>query len=58
MLSEKEPEAKRYEELVDKIRMAFQKDTSPRTGRSERGTQTSYVVALYTKMAPEASKPG
>ena len=43
----------RYDDLVDKIRAAFQKAYIKKDGTVGTGTQTSYVVALYTKMAPE-----
>ena len=51
----KEADAKRYDELVQNIRAAFQKAYIKEDGDVGTGTQTSYVVALYTKMAPEAS---
>jgi len=54
---EKEPEVKRYDELVNNIRMAFQKAYITQDGQVGTGTQTSYVVALYTKMAPEGLEP-
>ena len=50
----KEAEAKRYDELVENIRSAFEKAYIKDGGTVGTGTQTSYVVALYTKMAPEA----
>jgi alpha-L-rhamnosidase len=49
----KEDDAKRYEELIANIRSAFQKAYINEDGKVGTGTQTSYVVALYTKMAPE-----
>jgi len=53
----KETEAKRYDEVVQNIRAAFQKAYIKDDGEVGTGTQTSYVVALYTKMAPEALEP-
>ncbi|MGA8442317.1 MAG: family 78 glycoside hydrolase catalytic domain [Candidatus Sulfotelmatobacter sp.] len=56
---DKESDAKRYEDLVQNIRSAFQKAYISADGTVGTGTatQTSYVVALYTKMAPEALEP-
>jgi len=53
----KENDARRYNELVSSIRSAFQKSYINEDGTVGTGTQTSYVVALYTKMAPEALEP-
>jgi alpha-L-rhamnosidase len=53
----KEDDAKRYEELIASIRGAFQKAYIKEDGQVGTGTQTSYVVALYTKMAPEPLEP-
>jgi alpha-L-rhamnosidase len=53
----KEPDAKRYQEVLQSIRAAFQKAYIKDDGTVGTGTQTSYVVALYTKMAPEALEP-
>jgi len=50
----KEPEAKQYAELVANIRKAYQKAYIKANGDVEGGTQTSYVVTLYTQMAPPA----
>ena len=50
-------DAKRYEHLVKNIRAAFQKEYIKKDGTVGTGTQTSYVVALYTKMAPEKLEP-
>ena len=49
----KESDAKRYEEVVKNIRTAFRKAYIKDDGTVGTGTQTSYVVALYTKMASE-----
>jgi len=53
----KDADAKRYEEVVQNIRAAFQKAYIKEDGKVGTGTQTSYVVALYTKMAPESLEP-
>ncbi len=53
----KEADSKRYDVIVQNIRAAFQKAYIKADGEVGPGTQTSYVVALYTKMAPEALEP-
>jgi len=53
----KDADAKRYEDVVQNIRMAFQKAYIKDDGEVGTGTQTSYVVALYTKMAPATLEP-
>jgi len=53
----KESDAKRYDDVVKNIRAAFQKEYIKDDGTVGTGTQTSYVVALYTKMAPESLEP-
>jgi alpha-L-rhamnosidase len=53
----KEIDAKRYSDLVDDIRGVFQKTYIKDNGVVGTGTQTSYVVALYAKMAPKALEP-
>jgi alpha-L-rhamnosidase len=53
----KEADAKRYESVVQNIRAAFQTAYIKDDGEVGTGTQTSYVVALYTKMAPAALEP-
>ena len=45
----KDAEAKRYDDLVANIRTAFQKAYIREDGTVGTGTQTSYVVTLYTK---------
>jgi len=52
-----DPDVKRYDDLVQNIRAAFQKAYIKDDGEVGTGTQTSYVVALYTKMAPESLEP-
>ena len=49
----KESDAQRYHDLEKSIRAAFRKAYIKRDGTVGTGTQTSYVVALYTRMAPE-----
>jgi alpha-L-rhamnosidase len=53
----KDDDAKRYDDVVQNIRTAFQKAYIKDDGEVGTGTQTSYVVALYTRMAPEALEP-
>jgi alpha-L-rhamnosidase len=53
----KDADAKRYDDLVQNIRAAFQKAYIKDDGTVGTGTQTSYVVALYTKLAPKALEP-
>ncbi len=53
----KEDDAKHYDQVVQNIRSAFQKTYIKDDGTVGTGTQTSYVVALYTKMAPESLEP-
>ena len=53
----KEADAKRYDDVEQNIRTAFQKAYIKDDGTVGTGTQTSYVVALYTKMAPAALEP-
>jgi alpha-L-rhamnosidase len=53
----KEADATRYDRLVQNIRAAFQNAYIKEDGEVGTGTQTSYVVALYTRMAPEALEP-
>lgn len=53
----KDADAKRYDEVEKKIRTAFRKAYIKKDGTVGTGTQTSYVVALYTGMAPENLEP-
>ena len=53
----KDADAKRYDDVIQNIRTAFQKTYIQADGTVGTGTQTSYVVALYTKMAPENLEP-
>jgi alpha-L-rhamnosidase len=52
-----EADAARYATVVQNIRAAFQKAYIKPDGTVGTGTQTSYVVALYTKMAPRDLEP-
>ena len=53
----KDADAQRYDEVVQNIRAVFQKAYIKDDGTVGTGTQTSYVVALYTKMAPASLEP-
>jgi alpha-L-rhamnosidase len=53
----KDDAAKRYDEILRNIRAAFQKTYIKDDGTVGTGTQTSYVVALYTGMAAESLEP-
>jgi alpha-L-rhamnosidase len=53
----RESDARRYDVLQQNIREAFQKAYIKADGTVGTGTQTSYVAALYTKMAPQAMEP-
>jgi alpha-L-rhamnosidase len=53
----KEADATRYAKVLDNIRGAFQKTYIKEDGEIGTGTQTSYVVALYTKLAPKSLEP-
>jgi alpha-L-rhamnosidase len=47
-------DAKRYSQLYDNIRAAFQKEYVKDDGEVGPGTQTSYVLALQMKLLPDA----
>jgi alpha-L-rhamnosidase len=53
----KEADAKHYADVVEHIREAFRKAYLKDNGVVGTGTQTSYVMALYTKMAPKDLEP-
>lgn len=53
----KPDDAKRYSDLFANIRTAFQKQYIRPNGEVGSGSQTSYVSALYTKLAPGALEP-
>jgi len=55
--SGRESEAQRYKDLVHNIRSAFRKAYIKEDGTVGTGTQTSYVVALYTHLAPQSREP-
>jgi len=48
--------AERYTALNENIRKAYRKKYIKRNGKVMGGTQTAYVVTLYTKLAPAASE--
>lgn len=53
----KEKDARSYADLFSNIRSAFQKAYIKDDGTVGTGTQTSYVVTLYAKLAPESLEP-
>ena len=53
----RDEDERHYGDLISNIRSAFQKAYIKENGSVGTGTQTSYVVALYTKMAPESLEP-
>src|SRR5205807_1814173 len=50
----KDEDAKRYHDVVENIRKAYQLAYIKENGEVEGGTQTAYVVTLYTGMTPPA----
>ena len=50
----KEEDAKRYANLIQNIKVAYQKEYIKDDGTVGTGTQTSYVVTLYAGLAPES----
>jgi alpha-L-rhamnosidase len=50
----KPEDAKRYQDVVENIRKAYRLAYIKDNGEVEGGTQTAYVVTLYTGMAPPA----
>jgi len=55
--TDREEDAQRYDDLLRKIRQAFQQAYIKDDGTVGSGTQTSYVVALYMRLAPEPLEP-
>ncbi len=53
----KEDDAQRYADVVGSIRAAYQKAYIKDDGTVGTGTQTSYVVTLYTRLAPQSLEP-
>ncbi len=53
----KDAEADKYAGLVDNIRTAFQRAFVKDNGDVAGGTQTAYLLTLYTRMAPDALAP-
>ena len=49
-------EVKKYAELREKIKEAFQKQFIAADGKVGTGSQTSYVIALHSGMVPESLK--
>jgi alpha-L-rhamnosidase len=49
----KNEEAKDYEQLLEKIKIAFQKEYMTASGRLISETQTAYILALQFNMLPE-----
>ena len=54
---DKPEDAKKYDDLYASIRSAFQKAYIKENGEVLTGTQAAYVLALYTKVAPESLEP-
>jgi len=52
----KDDDAKRYDQLYENIRSAFQKEYIADDGTVGTGTQTSYVLALQMKLVPDSLK--
>jgi len=53
-LLNKDADIKKYGELANEIKMAFQKKFyDPETGSCSTGSQTSYAMSLYTGILPE-----
>ena len=50
----REDDAKRYAELYQNIRAAFQKEYVKENGEVGPGTQTAYVLALHMKLVPDS----
>ncbi len=53
----REDDAKKYKELFEEIKAAFNKEFVKKDGRIEGGTQTCYLLALYKDLLPEAMRP-
>lgn len=53
----RESDVQRYDQLLQNIRTAFEKTYIKSDGTVGTGTQTSYVVALYTGLAPRELEP-
>jgi len=53
----KPDDAARYAVLFDNIRAAFQKQYIKDNGEISSGSQTSYLLALYVKLAPKELEP-
>lgn len=53
LVLKKEYDVKRYSDLLEKIKKAFQREYVTPSGRMISGTETSYVLALNFDMLPE-----
>lgn len=53
----KNAEAGQYATLLENIRTAFQREFVKENGEVAGGTQTAYLLTLYTKMAPKSLEP-
>ena len=53
----KKDDVKRYTDLLNRVKTAFQKEYVTPSGRMVSGTQTAYVLALHFDMLPEAQRP-
>ena len=53
----KNAEAKRYAGLLESVRAAYEHEFVKENGEVAGGTQTAYLLTLYTKMAPKALEP-
>ena len=53
----KDAEARRYTDLFEKVRSAFQKEYVHPNGVIGSGSQTSYALALYMNLVPRALVP-
>ena len=49
----KEPDAKKYEQLAERIKKEFVREFVTETGRVGENTQTAYVLALHFELLPE-----
>jgi len=53
----REEEAKKYEELFESVRAAFQKEYVSADGHVAGETQTGYLLALYFDLLPDSLRP-
>ncbi len=57
MILGKQEDAKRYSELLENVKAAFQKEYVTATGRVGENTQTAYSLALQFDLLSEAMRP-